>query len=288
MAAAPLFLVVTGVIVIDDARMRSATLPHHRRATIPAIRFALEKIGHLRLFRGRRPRHSGKPYLDTVEQFLVNERFGKAGDDLALVLILPDVTGITQDVGHTAARQGFAITGAISATVQFFDNLLLWYAIGVLLKHIADAGGALVVHHQLFILHLVAVRDGATAIIPLGDAFPQAAPYVLGQIGGVVFRHGFQQPFQDNALRAIRDVLLHGHDLDAVLLQLRLIDGAVVPVAGEPVQLPDDHHFKLLLGGVLDHALETRALILRARQSPVYVFPDHGDALLFRPGVVIV
>ena len=55
--------------------------------------------------------------------------------------------------------------------------------------------------------------------------------------------------------------------------------GAVVAVAGEPVQLPDDYHVKKLFVAVLNHALELRAVVCLSGQGPVYVVGENCNAV---------
>nr|WP_302554353.1 hypothetical protein [uncultured Bilophila sp.] len=184
--------------------------------------------------------------------------------------------------------QRVSLPVAHAAPVQLVDDLLLGRALGVLLKHIADDGRGFLVRDKAVVFCPVTVWDAAAAVIPLFHALAQAALYVLRKVGRVVFRHALQQPFQDDSFRAVGDVLFYRHNLDAILFQTGLVDGAVVAVAGEPVQLPDDHHFKLTLGRVLDHALEVRAGVLGAGQGAVYIFAYDGDPLLLRPGVIIM
>ena len=62
----------------------------------------------------------------------------------------------------------------------------------VVFKQIADRRGGLIVDHQLLVLHPVAVGYVSPAEIPLRYALAQAPAHILGEVGRVVFGHGFQ------------------------------------------------------------------------------------------------
>ena len=111
-----------------------------------------------------------------------------------------------------------------------------------------------------------------------------APDYLFGQVGGVVFGVTLQHAFQNDALGSVGNDLGGGHHLDPVLFQSGLVAGAVVAVAGKPVQLPDDNHIEQALAAVLNHVLKFRAVIGLGGKGPVYVVAQDGDAVLLSKG----
>ena len=134
----------------------------------------------------------------------------------------------------------------------------------------------MLVKNEVSVFGAVPERDAAADEFSLAGALNPAAPDLLGQLQGVVFRRGFQHGLQDDGLRIVADLLHCREQLHAVLLQLVLVDGRVVPVPGEAVQFVNDHKLEGLLPGVLDHLLEPRAIIRSAGDGPVDVFVDNG------------
>ena len=93
----------------------------------------------------------------------------------------------------------------------------------------------------------------------------------FGQGGGVVFGVYLQHTFQNDILGSAGNDLGGGHHLDAVLFQSSLIAGAVVAVAGKPVQLLDEYHIEQTLAAVLDRVLKFRAVAGSGGKGQIYV-----------------
>ena len=107
---------------------------------------------------------------------------------------------------------------------------------------------------------------------------------LFGQISGVILGITFQNRFQNDTFRAIRNDLGGRHKLDTILFQLGLIPGTVVAVSGKAVQFPDQHDIKQLFVAVFYHLLKLRAVVCLGRDGTVNVVLDDGDAVLFRIG----
>ena len=58
---------------------------------------------------------------------------------------------------------------------------------------------------------------------------------------------------------------------NTILFQGGLVPCAVIPVSGEPVQLPDDDHIKELFAAVFNHILELRAVICLGGKGAVNI-----------------
>ena len=127
----------------------------------------------------------------------------------------------------------------------------------------------------------VAERDSTARKFAFQGVFRHAANDLFGQISGVILGITFQNRFQNDTFRAIRNDLGGRHKLDTILFQLGLIPGTVVAVPGKTVQLPDQHDVKQLFVAVFDHLLKLRAVVRLGRDSTVNVVLDDGDAVLF-------
>jgi len=131
----------------------------------------------------------------------------------------------------------------------------------------------------------VAERDSTARKFAFQGVFRHAANDLFGQISGVILGITFQNRFQNDTFRAIRNDLGSRHELDTVFLQLSLVPGTVVAVPGKAVELPDQNHIEDFLRAVLYHPLEVRAVIRFGRVGTVDIGADHGDTVLL--GVVL-
>ena len=135
-----------------------------------------------------------------------------------------------------------------------------------------------------FSIQRITERAAAAIAAAFENVFSLAADNFLRQVGGIVFSVTFQHRFQDDAFRPVRDDLSGGHQLDAVLFELRLVASAVVAVAGKAVQLPDQNDVKQLALAVLNHLLKLGAVVRFGRNRPVDIVLDHRDTVLLGIG----
>lgn len=69
------------------------------------------------------------------------------------------------------------------------------------------------------------------------------------------------------------------------MLELVLVKGRIVAIAGKAIQLPYDDALKLLFRSISNHALEIRAIIGHAGYGAVDVFPD--DVYIITLGILV-
>ena len=178
--------------------------------------------------------------------------------------------------------------GAQAPSVEVAGDIGQAFPVGIAAEQLPDQGRGALIHGQAGALPTVAQGHDAADKLPFGDGLLLAPADVLRQVGRVIFRHGFQQALQDDALRGVGDVLHDGHHPDAALLQLRLVDGRVVAIAREAVQLPDNHDGKLPLLRVLDHPLKIRPRVPGAGERAVHILPNDGIPVFLREAVGVV
>ena len=136
----------------------------------------------------------------------------------------------------------------------------------------------------LFAVDLIADGQGAAVVLGLQGVLRHAPDYLFGQVCGVVFGIALQHTLQNDTLGPVGNDLGGGHHLDPVLFQSGLVAGAVVAVAGKPVQLPDDNHIEQALAAVFNHVLKFRAVIGLGGKGTIYVVAQDGDAVLLSKG----
>ena len=103
---------------------------------------------------------------------------------------------------------------------------------------------------------------------------------LFGKVNGIVFSEALKHGFKDNTLCAIGNNLGSGNNLNAVLLQLRLVSCAVIAISGKPVKFPNDNHIKQFFAAVLDHALKFWAVVGLCGNCPVDVVTQNGNSIL--------
>ena len=82
-----------------------------------------------------------------------------------------------------------------------------------------------------------------------------------GQIAGIVFRHSFQNGFQDDALRAAVDIFQNGHETNPAFFELPFVEGTVIPIPAESVELMNDYQITGIFLDIREHLLKRWAII---------------------------
>ena len=119
----------------------------------------------------------------------------------------------------------------------------------------------------------------------LGCIDLSASVDLLGKLRRVVFRHAFQDTFDQDAGCILRNILPGGEDTHTVLLEPGFIDGTVVTISGEAVQLIDKDTLECVLLAVLNHPLKIGSVVGCTALRPVDVLADHG--VLMGLGVLV-
>ena len=201
------------------------------------------------------------------------------------VTVFPDILSIFQQTGNKI-QVDFPAPYCGKATFhKVLHDLFHSGSIGVPGETLQHHGGGVRVDLIAFLFVDDKAKGGRTTIVFAFQSVLRMAPDdFLGQLGGVVFRHALQHTFQNNALRALGNVLRGRQHLNAIFPKLGFIVGAVVAVTGEAVKFPDDDNIKEALGAVLNHALEVRAVVSLGRHSPVNVCPQDAYIVLLAVG----
>ena len=100
---------------------------------------------------------------------------------------------------------------------------------------------------------------------------PHSPANILRKRCTIILGRTFQNRFQQDPFGAVWNGFLCIEDPNTSLFELILISGGIVPIAGEPVDLPADHEGPVAVGGILQHLLKLGAVIGGAGQMPIGV-----------------
>ena len=195
-------------------------------------------------------------------------------------MVLADVLSVFQHGVETAVPKGVVPAGANAPLVQRADDGPQILSVRIPLEYLPHhRRGQRVYLQPVFLIQPIPQRDGAAVTAGLEGILPHPTVHLLGQLRRVVFRHSLQHGFQDDALRAVGNALGGRDYLHSIFSQLGFVVGAVVPVAGETVQLPDQHRVEQPFGAVPYHPLEFRAVVRLGGQGPVDVTLQYQDTV---------
>lgn len=285
LAALVLFGSSTFIIAVDFARPARAALSKHQRPTVAAEQLGGEQIVVLCLSTGRGFLVFQHLLLYIVEKLYGHDRWNRIGNQDVPVLQLADISAVAQHVLDDIESHWPTALILDALFIEPIPNLPHRLSVIVPLESFSYKGSCEWVDFKAAVcVDGVAERDSTARKFAFQGVFRHAANDLFGQISGVILGITFQHRFQNDALRPFRDDFRCRNELDAVLLQLGLISGAVIAVASKTVEFPDQNDVKQLLVAVFYHLLKLRAVVCLGRDSTVNVVLDDGDAILFRIG----
>ena len=264
-------------VVILPAGLAGAAVTHHHFFAVSAEQLCRQQIFTLTVSPGRCIFVLVYHRLHPVKQVIVQNAGHSAGCFLSFVKIDADIALVAEQAAETVGAEFLAERGLDPAPFQIPDDLRFRLAAGVALINLTDNGGFFLVYIEPPLgIHFEA-QAGVTAV---GQALfsidGHASVNLLGKLYGVVFRHTFQNALYQDTGGIVRNILLGRQHPDAVLFQLRFIDGAVIAVAGKSVQLIYQNALKGVLIAVGDHPLEFGTVIRGAADGPIDILPDNG------------
>ncbi len=250
----------------------------HRLFAVSAEQLAGQMIGRVvRLLPAFHAFYDDFFLLYIVECTLVDDCRAGARD-LALIGIIADVHSVCQD-----GVQGVRVKRApcfcfVVPLVAGVHDLGLRLAFCAELVDEADDVRGFFVDDKAFVFNSVPERDIAAGGQPFQRIFPHAACGVLAELGGVHFGRRFEDSFEDDAFVILSDAFCGRKDTHAEFLETRFVNGAVVSVTAESVELPHDDELEDLFRRIGNHALKLGTVVLRAAHGAVYIFADYGIA----------
>ena len=143
------------------------------------------------------------------------------------------------------------------AALKVLHQLLHRSSGNVHLERLADQGGLFLVDDHMAVgVYFIANRERLAAILPLFCGLPHTSDDLLTQVGGVILGQAFQDAFQDDPLRAVRNALPGIHQLDTCPLQGHFSHSNVLAIPAETVDLPHQDAVEAPLLRVSQHPLE--------------------------------
>ena len=285
LTALVLFGSSTFIIAVDFTCPACAAFAKHQRTTVTTEQLGGEQIVVLCLSTGRGFFVFGDLLLHILKQLQRNNWRDGIRYDHIPEFQFSNVPPVLEHMFNAVISKRPAHRVLDAVFVQPIPDLLHGGAFIILLERFQHKRRGERVDVELP-LRIQRIAKGSTTTVAAAfqDVLSLSTHDLLGKVSGVVFRITFQHRFQNDALRPLGDDLGCRHELDAVLLQLGLVPGAVIAVSGKAVKFPDQHDVKQLLVAVLDHLLELRAVIRLGRNGTVDIVLDNGDAILFSIG----
>ena len=219
--------------------------------------------------------------LHSLKDFVADNAGHPSRRFLALVEVSADVALVAQKSMQTvlievAPKGSFNLSG-----IQVFDDLRDGFTLAIPLENLTDDDRFILIHIEGVIRGNLEAKAGIAAVgQTLLRIERHAAVDLLRQLGGVVFRHTFQNTFHKNTGGIICDVLSCRDNADSVLLELSFVDGAVIAVSGKAVKLIDKNGIEGVLVAVCNHSLELSAVVIGAALCSVDVLAYNGIAVV--------
>ena len=273
------------VVVVDIPCVAGAALTAEVGSAIAAEQLGCQQIIVLGLVAGRGFLVLCQFLLHPVKEVLGDDGGNTVRHHNVPIGVLPDIAAVVQKVLDAVVGHLLAASILHALLIEPVPDLGHSSSLIVTLERLSHKGcGQRVKLKILFAVDLVANRQSAAVIFAFQGVLRHAPDNLFGQVGGVVFGITLQHAFQNDALGPVGNDLSGGHHFDPVLFQSGLVAGAVVAVAGKPVQLPDDNHIEQALATIFNHVLKFRAVISLSGKGPVNVVAQDGDTVLLGKG----
>ena len=162
-----------------------------------------------------------------------------------------------------------------SALVEKFGNVIYAHTVEVERKNFLNDGCERFVNLIVVgIVHIIAEWRAHSVALCFESVLRHTALYLFGEFCGIVLGIAFEDRFEQNAVRPLRDTFFGGDDAHTVLFEYVFIVGGIVAVAGKAVELPYENAVERAFVAIFNHALEFGAMVCLCRLRPVYVIPD--------------
>ena len=220
--------------------------------------------------------------LHLVKCFTADQRRDSAlYAHLILEQVYTRISFILEDRPEGIFSKRLAPDGAQPFLVQQPHNVHTGVALCVFIKDQLHRGRGIRVDDILFRFRVNRVSqrtmpaDGLT-LLCAGTDTPAD---VLGELQAVILCHALQNAFQNDTLRAVWNGLGDVLYPDIILFAAVFVECDLLTISPETVYLPDDDDRKLMLCRIGQHLLESLAVVVLTRFSPVNVFFDDGVPL---------
>ena len=268
------------VIMFDALCAAGAAFPGHQPFASSAEQLRCQQIFFRRFGFGGGffvERHTP---LHPVKQVIVNDCRDSFGDDHAPILVLADVLPVFEDQTDPTDFERLALFRFQPTSVQRSRDLADALAAVITSEYLRyQRGGQRIDGKHTVCAYHISQRRISAVVFAFKRVLFLSALYLLGQLSGVIFGVALQHGFKDDTLRPVGDILLDGYDLHAVLFEDVFIVGGIVAIAGEPIQLPDEHGIEQFAIAVFDHPLEFGTVVRLCGERAVDICTEHDNAV---------
>ena len=221
------------------------------------------------------------PSLCLVERFFVDELRAAFVVDELRALEDADVLGVGEYLLHEGVVDEPSVVSCVAELRELFGYLLHVEAVlGVEAEYLLHDWGFLLVCDVPMVHDLEPEGEMSAVVLSLEDVLVDTSPNLLRQLDGVELVHALDVGLDEDAYRPSDIGLGGGDDGNTVLLEELLVLGAVSPVPGEPVVLPDEDGVEPVEDGLRYHPLEAGPVRVPSRLRPVDVLAYDIDAVL--------
>lgn len=249
------------VIAVDNLVPAGAALTKHHGPAHPAEQFGCEQVVILCFVPGWGPTIFGNLFLNTVEQFLLNDNRNRIRHHNVLKPVFSDVTSVGQQGLDAVIGEFLIAVGCHALAVEPVHDPFHGGAFGIALEGFHHKGSFQRVNlKKAILINHISDRDGTAIVLPFQDVLCHAAHHLFGQLSRVILSHAGQHTFHHDTGGTVRNGLGSRHQLYMIPLENVLVVGCVIPVPGEAVQFPDQDHIKQSPLAVLDHPLKLRTI----------------------------
>ena len=260
--AQALLSLFAGIVVIYLARLAGSAIASHHFTAVAAEQLGGQQI----IFFASTPRRGGFVFIQNTLyplKSLVAEYARHTTRSLfAFIEIYACVALISQKAVKTVFIKIVADGRLDLSGIQISDDICDRFTFAIALEDFADNDGFIFIHIERPILrHFIAKTRVASIGQTLLGIDLHATMDLLGQFGGVVFCHTLQHTFHQNARSVISDVFFGRDNTDIVLLELGLVDGAVITVSRKAVKLINENGIKGVMIAVGNHTLKLGTIV---------------------------
>lgn len=271
---------LAAVVVMQFAALPGAGEADHVGPTVGTLQLPCQQIIPAALVAAPNAAVCFHPLIRRPERPPIYDGGHPAFDAGIRKMIHPDIRFILQE-DEAVPIPAPAPAGFQSPTVQIVGDVHKGHPRRSLSEDLPHHLGVCFMDRKAAIRPLtISKRNRARVYLALLGVELHAPTNILSEGCAVIFGRPLQNRFQQDTLRAVRNVFFGVQYTDTVLLQAVFIGGAVIAVPGKAVQLPAYHKWPVPVGCVLEHLLELRPLVAGAGQVPVGVDLHDSEIVL--------
>ncbi len=206
-----------------------------------------------------------------------------------LITFVPDESAgvffVPEDVIDRIFAEFRAAFGAKAARVEGGDDLSIAVAAQIHLEDHAHGFGFDGIEDVVLVLvDVVAERGRSARVLALERVLCESFHGLPREVQAIVLVHADDDGLEDDGFGRVVKIFEHGDDGDAAQIELPLVDGVVVAIAGKAVELVDDHVVAGVLRDFAHHLLKGRAVVHGAGDGTVGVCLDQLDVVCLTVG----